>query len=134
MAIYDLDQVLSHLEDGAEDELALLESTGPAFYSTGDLLRLRGQWEIKNQLFRTYNRLLLGTVAISPIWIGLYFLADLLGWRYLSLLFLALFPLSFVIFFAGLLFMRRYFRGKGHLDNVGEMIVTELRRRIRHEQ
>ncbi len=132
MAIHDLDQVLNHLEDGAADELALLESTGPEFYSTGDLLRLRGQWEIKNQLFRFFNRLLLGIVAVSPVWIGLYFLASLLKWRYLSLLFLALFPLSFVVFFSGLLFMRRVFRGKGHLDNVGEMIVNELRQRAKN--
>lgn len=131
MAIHDLNRVLSHLEEHADDELALLEATGPEFYSTGDLLRLRGQWEIKNQLFRRFNSLLLRTVAISPFWIAAYYLADLLAWRYLSLLFLAFFPLSFVIFFAGLLFMRRFFHGKGHLDAVGEMIVTELRKRVK---
>jgi hypothetical protein len=47
----------------------------------------------------------------------------------MALLSLALFPLSFAVFFASLAFVRTFFKGKGHLSRVGEMIGEELERR-----
>jgi hypothetical protein len=131
MPIRDIDGILNYLEKEADDELAYLEATGAEYFTSAQLLRLRGQWEIKNQLFREFQKVLLWLVAVSPVWLGGWFLFRTLQLTYLALLSLALFPLSFVLFFAGLIFMFRFFRGKGHLDRVGEMIDAELQSRIR---
>ena len=129
MPIRNVDGIIKHLEDNASDELAYLESVGPEFFTTEQLLRLRGQWEVKNQLFKAFQKLVVRIVAVSPVWIAVYYLLAFLGLKYLALLSLALFPLSFVVFFAGLAFIYSYFKGKGHLDRVGEMIAEELTRR-----
>jgi hypothetical protein len=129
MAIRDLDHMISNLEQSAEDELSLLEDTGAEYFSTTQLLRLYGQWEIKNRLFHIYQKLLLKIAAFSPLWIGGYFIGQALGWTFFSLLLLAGFPLSFMVFFAGLIFIKTFFKGKGHLDQVGEQIKIELRKR-----
>jgi len=129
MAIRDLDKVISYLENSAGDELSLLEDTGPEFFSTAQLLRLYGQWEIKNRLFNRFQKLLIRIAAWSPLWVAGYFICQALNWTYISFLLLAGFPLSFLIFFAGLIFIKRYFKGKGHLDEVGDLIKLELRKR-----
>ena len=129
MPIRNIDGIIKHLEDNASDELAHLESVGPEFFTTEQLLRLRGQWEVKNYLFKVFQQLVVRIVAISPVWVGGYYLFASLKLKYLALLSLALFPLSFVVFFAGLAFIYSYFKGKGHLDRVGEMIAEELNRR-----
>ncbi len=129
MAIRNLDQVLQSLEDDAGDELELLESTGPEYFSTPELWKLRGKWEVKNRLFRDFQNFLMRLAAFSPVWIAGWGLCSLVGWSYFSLLFLFMFPVSFIVFFAGLYYLRRVFKGKGHLDTVGEMIVRELRKR-----
>jgi len=134
MAHFNVDKVLTDLESGAEDELSLLISTGAKFFSTGHLLRLKGQWEIKNRLFYKFNNGLIRMVAISPLWLVCWFVLNALKLPLLSLFFMALFPISFFLFFAGLLFMKRFFKGKGHLDMVGEMIDTELNRRYRDKR
>ena len=51
MDIQNIDQLLNTIEENAEDELSFLLSTGPAYFSTATLLRLRGQWEAKNAFF-----------------------------------------------------------------------------------
>lgn len=123
------DSILKHLEHVSTDELAYLESVGAEYYSTAQLLRLKGQWEIKNQLFWQFQRILLRCAASTPIWLVLWFVFDLFEWKWLSLLSLALCPLCFLAFFAGLLFMRKFFKSKGHLESVGEMIDFELLKR-----
>lgn len=129
MPIRDLDHMISHLEQTAEDELSLLEDTGAEYFTTPQLMRLYGQWEVKNRLFHTYQKLLIRIAALSPLWIGGYFIGQLLEWTYFSFLLLAGFPLSFMVFFAGLIFIKAFFKGKGHLDQVGDLIKVELRNR-----
>lgn len=134
MAIRDLDQLLQSLEGQAEDELVLLESTGPEYFTTAQLWRLRGQWEVKNRLFRRSQQWLVRLAAFSPVWIAGWWLFSLLGWKYLALLSLFLFPVFMILFFAGLYYTHRLFRGKGHLDATGEMIVGELKRRAGYSE
>lgn len=129
MAVQNIQQILRKLEESAEDELALLESTGPEFFTTAQLWRLRGQWEVKHRLFHRVQRGLLHLAAVSPLWIAGWFVFDLLGWTKLSLFFLLLFPVTFTLFFAGLYWMSRFFKSRGHLDITGEMIAKELRQR-----
>jgi len=123
------DSILKHLEKTASDELAYLESVGAEYFSTTQLIRLKGQWEVKNQLFWQFQRFLLRCAASAPVWMMLWFAFDLLHWKWMSLICLALCPLVFILFFAGLLFMRKYFKSKGHLETVGEMIDNELLKR-----
>lgn len=129
MPIRDIDRLISHLEGNAADELAQLESVGASYYTTEQLLRLRGQWEVKNALFHTFQRLIIRIAASTPIWISVGFILYFLKWAYAAFLMMALVPLSFLLFFGGLLFMRAFFKGKGHIDRVGEMISEELNRR-----
>lgn len=123
------DSILKHLEKTSSDELAYLESVGAEYFSTTQLIRLKGQWEVKHQLFWQFQKVLIRIAASAPLWIMLWFAFDWLQWKGLSLIALALCPFSFFIFFAGLLFMRKFFKSKGHLENVGEMIDNELLRR-----
>lgn len=124
-----LDHLLKNLEQGAEDELSELESVGAPFYPTGQLLRLRGQWEVKNTLFKKFQRFFVGAVATSVVWLVLWGICLKLGLPRLGFLFLAFFPFSFLLFFFGLYFMNTFFKGQGHLDRVGEMISRELHER-----
>lgn len=123
------ENILSQLERSATDELSYLESVGAEYFSTAQLIRLKGQWEVKNRLFDQVQRLLLRIVAVSPLWIGAWLLFSFLQWTYVALLCLALFPLSFVVFGFGLYWMRCFFKNRGHLDTVGDMIDAELRKR-----
>lgn len=123
------DRILKYLEKQASDELSYLASIGAHYFSTAQLIRLKGHWEVKNHLFWQLQGLLLRIAATAPIWLIAWFVFDLLQWKWLSLLSLALCPLSFFIFFAGLLFMQKFFKSKGHLESVGEMIEGELLKR-----
>lgn len=124
-----LDHLLQNLEQGAADELSELEALGAAFYPTGQLLRLRGQWEVKNTLFHKFQRFFVGAVALSPLWLLIGALCLRAGYSRIGFIFLALFLFALLLFFFGLYFMHTFFKGQGHLDRVGEMISQELQRR-----
>lgn len=121
--------ILELFERQAEDELNLLSDTGPEYFTTSQLLRLRGQWEVKNALFQFFQQIMMLVVAVSPIWIVLALLLFWLKWIVLALAIVLLFPLSFVFYFLGLWFMQKVFRGRGHLEGVWEVIGEELERR-----
>jgi hypothetical protein len=123
------DGILNHLEKSAADELSYLESVGAEYFTTAQLIRLKGQWEVKNQLFGQVQQFLMRIAVWSPIWLVAWFVFDWLQWQLLAAICLTLFPISFFIFFIGLLFMRKFFKGKGHLETVGDMIDAELRKR-----
>jgi len=129
MPIRDLDSMLKRLETDATDELSELEAVGADVYETGQLLRLRGQWEVKNTLFHVYQRFFIRIMGVSPLWLVLWFVCRLIGLSFLGLFFLALFPLSFALFLSGMVFMQQFFKGRGHLDRVGSMLAEELQRR-----
>lgn len=121
--------ILELFEQQAEDELNLLSDTGPEFFTTSHLLRLRGQWEVKSALFQFFQQIMMQVVAISPIWMILALLLFWLKWIILALALALLFPLSFVFYFFGLWLMQKVFRGRGHLEAVGEVIDEELNKR-----
>lgn len=129
MASRDLDQMLQHLEDHAENELSFLADTGAEYFSTAQLIRLKGQWQVKFQLFEQLNRILVRIIATSPIWLILWMAASALQMTILGLCFLLLFPFSFLLFFCGQFFLRFAFKGNGHQENVGDMIDRELEKR-----
>ena len=124
-----VDHLLKQFEKDAADELAELDEVGPEVYETGLLLRLRGQWEVKNALFHIFQRFFIRIMAVSPLWLFLWFVFTRIGLSFVGLFFLALFPLSFVLFMGGMWFMQRFFKGRGHLDRVGQAISAELTKR-----
>ncbi|MDX1942590.1 MAG: hypothetical protein SFU99_18640 [Saprospiraceae bacterium] len=123
------DSVLRYLEKATSDELSYMESVGTKYFTTADLIRLKGQWEIKNQLFTRLQGLLVRIALFSPIWLLSWFLFSRLGIDFLALLSLVFFPFSLVVCFWGLHMVNRIFKNKGHLAFVGDMIDLELHRR-----
>lgn len=130
-----LDETLQNMEEKAEDELSFLLSTGVEYFSTAQLMRLKGQWEIKNYYFHRLYKTWVRIGATAPIWLCIWLAFDLLGSPLIGFFFLFLFPLSLLIFFVGMMLMRRLFPGKGHLDMIGKMINNELKtRHFIHEE
>ena len=132
-----LDRMLHNMEENAEDELSFLLSTGVQYFSTAQLRRLRGQWEVKNYYFHRLYKTWTSIGATAPIWLCIWLGLDLLGAPILGLIFLFFFLFSVIAFFIGMLLMRRLFPGKGHLDMIGEMINEELsvrRQRQAHKE
>lgn len=126
MPIRNIDRLARRLEEQAEDELAQLAEVGAEFYTTEQLLRLRGQWEVQYQFFQFFHQWVIRVAVWSPGWLVLGAGLGMLDWAGASLFCFFVFPVSFVVFFLGLWFLHRFFKGKGHLDQVGEMIAEAL--------
>ena len=129
-----LHETLTDMESKAEDELSFLLSTGAEYFTTAQLIRLKGQWEIKNHYFRQLHKVWIRVAALAPLWLCVWLVFDLLGLPVLGLVFLFFFPFSLMSFFAGMLLMRWLFPGNGHLDIVGELIQAELNKRSTKEK
>lgn len=122
------------MESNAEDELSFLFSTGAEYFTTAQLIRLKGQWEVKNYYFHRLHKTWIRMAALAPVWLCVWLLFDLVGLPVLGLIFLFFFPFSLVSFFVGMFLMRWLFPGKGHLDMVGDMIQEELIKRKAKEK
>lgn len=129
-----IDQILHNMEEKAEDELSFMQSTGVEYFSTAQLRRLKGQWEIKNYYFHKLYKIWTRVGASAPIWLCIWLVLDLLGAPKIGLVFLFFFPLSLITFYIGMMIMRRIFPGKGHLDMVGSLINEELKKRHKVKQ
>lgn len=129
MAEHNLNKTLTDMESNAEDELSFLFSTGAEYFTTAQLIRLKGQWEVKNYYFHRLHKTWIRMAALAPVWLCVWLLFDLVGLPVLGLIFLFFFPFSLVSFFVGMFLMRWLFPGKGHLDMVGDMIQEELIKR-----
>lgn len=124
-----IQEILQDMEDHARDELAFLLSTGAEHYATEDLHRLMGQLEIKLQLHRKLTKFSMYLAASAPVWLLGWLLFGLLGWKVPALGCLILFPLTLVLFFAGMLAIRSYFKGQGELLEIKILIRAELQQR-----
>ncbi len=124
-----LNQLLREIEESVDDELTYLSETGPAFFSTPQLIRLKGQWESRNQLFHKIQKLLIRVAAFSPTWLLMWLACYLIDLPTLATVALALFPFNLFLFAAGLLLIRYLFPGTGHSDMMGELIRSELQSR-----
>lgn len=129
MEEHNLNKTLTEMESKAEDELSFLLSTGAEYFTTAQLIRLKGQWEVKNYYFHRLHKAWIRMAALAPAWLCVWLVLDLMGLPVLGLFFLFFFPFSLVSFFVGMFLMRWLFPGKGHLDMVGEMIQQEIIRR-----
>ena len=134
MAPRNLEQTLHRIEARAEDELSFLADTGAEYFSTAQLIKLKGQWQVKRQLFLQLNFVLIRTVAFSPITLMLWMACSYLGMGMLGWFFLILFPFAFLLFFAGQIFIRYAFQGNGHHEDIGQMIDCELENRRKNRK
>lgn len=124
-----IDRLSQQLEDLATDELRQLEEVGADMYSTADLIRLRGQWQVKMALLRWAQPRLMKIVAWSPsllLMAGLFFA---LQWNRPALLFLSLFPFCFLLYILGMWVIRKFCGTQGQLEAIDRMIEDEMERR-----
>jgi hypothetical protein len=124
-----LNKALENIEREAEQDFNLLLATGPAFFSTAQLLELRGKLSERLVFFRRMHRLTLWVGATAPSWIPLGFLFGLLGWIPLAMIMFLFFPVHFTIFL-GCVFLQKAWLGPGgELEQVALMVDMELARR-----
>jgi hypothetical protein len=129
MSNQSIDKILDSIEKEASQGFDFLLSTGPEFFSTAELLEMRGRWKEKRELFRRLHAANIVLGASSPAWIVLGFIFGALGWQTPALLSLLCFPVLFLLFLGGAFFIRNHFKGRGYLDHVGQLIEGELARR-----
>ncbi|MCB9283751.1 MAG: hypothetical protein H6563_06710 [Lewinellaceae bacterium] len=124
-----LKKILENIEREAEQDFSLLLSTGPTFFSTSQLLELRGRVLEREALFHRLHGAILWVGALSPCWIALGFIVGSLGWITLAAFVLGLFPLSFLLFLTGAFLLRSWLGTKGDLEHLRLLVEMELSRR-----
>ena len=129
-----VDNLISNLEKDGKDEHALLMEVGAQYFTTSDLIRLLGQWEIKFELFGRFQKMLIWLGASSPAWLLVATIGYFIKLNYLSSFALVMFPVTAFICFAGLIWMNYYFKSKGFLEQIELLIREELENRSRKEK
>lgn len=126
-----LDKLIHRIEKECSNEFHLLEEVGAAFFSTAQLIELRGVWKSQYQLFFRVQKKLLLLVILSPTWLvisGILFLMDL---SFIGNATLMLFPFSFFVFIIANMILPYFLGSKGYLEGIGGIINSELRKRKR---
>ena len=124
-----IDNVITDLEKRGKDEHSLLMEVGPGYFTTADLIRLLGQWEVKQALFQRFQKTLIWLGASSSGWLLIATLGYFLKLSYLASFALVMFPATAFFCFGGLIWMNIYFKGKGYLEQIEIEIREELKRR-----
>lgn len=124
-----IQEILNQIETGARNEFDQLADIGAEFYSTADLLRLRGKWEEANVTFQQLHKVLLYLGFSSPLWILLSLPIGLFGLERLAYFTLAFFPITFILFTVGSYLLKRRYNSRGYLEFIGSIINDELRKR-----
>lgn len=129
MPIRNIDGIAKQLEEAAGNELRQLEELGPELYSTADLIRLRGQWQVKMELLVWLQKKMIRLLAWTPVWMIAYGIFNYLGLGILTLISLGLIPLSFVLYGYGWYLQQRFCGRRSELESVSELIEQELMQR-----
>lgn len=124
-----IEHLTKKMEQDCRDELGLLASVGPEFYNNADLIRLLGQWETRRQLFGQLQGALIIIGASSPGWLAVGALLSIIKLPTAASMALLMAPVAVMVFLGGLFWIKKSFRGEGHLEQTGEMIKHELHRR-----
>jgi hypothetical protein len=125
-----IQEFLDNLEKEPDKGLDFLISTGPEFFSTSELMEFRGSIREKYLLHGRLHRANLIIGASAPSWLVLGALCGVLGAIQLATLLLLLFPIAFLLFLGGLVFLRRHFHSRGYLSHAGNLVEQELARRM----
>ena len=124
-----LHKLLESIEREAEQDFTLLLSTDPTFFSTAQLLEMRGRVLEREALFHNFRRVLVWAGALSPSWILLGFIFGLLGWIPLASVSFVLFPVSFFLFLGGSFLLQNWLGTRGSLEHMRLLLEMELSRR-----
>ena len=129
MSTHNIDGITRRLEQLAGRELQQLVELGPEAYTTADLIRLRGQWEVKKELHDWLHPTIIRLLAWTPAYAALFTLFFFLNWGVLALLAVALIPLSFILAGIGWWIIQKFCGSQSHLEAVDELIEQEMDRR-----
>lgn len=124
-----LKKLLSDLENEASDEFGQLLSVGGKFYSTADLLYLKGRWRERYQTFLMLHRLLMYVAASSPVLLLSGTALAFLKVHYLAFTLIVMAPVAFLAFLLGSYFLKREYDSKGHLEYLGLILEEEINER-----
>ena len=124
---------LNDLEEESRDDFGFLESTGAKFFTTGELMELRGRSRERIHFYRQWHRANIILGASSPAWIILGFIFGILGLQGAAKLSLLLFPICVLLFVGGALYLKRQFRSIGYQEHIARLIETELMERQNNE-
>ena len=128
--MYPLNKQLQDIENQAGKEFEYLLAVGAKYFSTDELLELRGVWKARYRLFCKFQKIVILLGASSPGWILVGFTLSLLGFQGLAFYATMLFPITFVLSIAGAFWLKSEFESKGFLEHVGTMINSEIKHRI----
>lgn len=127
--MHNYQHLLQRIEKESQDELTFFNQLDPHHFTTSELNRLMGQWEVKDHLFQRVQNITLWVVAFSPVWLVAAYAFYKLAWTKIAILSLSMFSVSFAIFLLGYYLMNVTFLGNDNLLEVEEKIKTELRKR-----
>ena len=129
-----LHQYLQDLENCAGDDFAMLQDCGAEYFSTSDLLEMRGVWKEKTRVFDKLHRINMFIGLSSPVWLiasGLLFWG---GYMRSALTTFTVFPVTFVLFIGFAVFIKIQYGSRGLLDWAGREISDELDKRTEAEK
>ncbi len=124
-----LDKLLSGIEAKSRDDFAMLEDCGAEYFSTSDLLELRGRWKEQTRLFIKLQKANIILGASAPAWLVLAALFGINGFVKSATLAIFMFPIILFIFLIASFFIRSQFRSKAYLEFIGKEIEYELGQR-----
>lgn len=124
-----LNKLLSGIEAKSKDDFAMLEECGAEYFSTADLLELRGKWKEQTRIFTKLHKFNIILGASAPAWLVLAAICGISGLEKTATSAIFMFPIVLFIFIAGAFFLRAQFKGKTYLELIGREIDYELGRR-----
>ena len=124
-----LNKLLSGIEAKSKDDFTMLEECGAEYFSTADLLEMRGRWKEQTRIFTKLHKANIILGASAPIWLVLGAIFGICGQVKGATTCIFMFPIVFFVFILGAFFLKRQFKGKGHLEFIGREINYELGRR-----
>ena len=124
-----LNKLLSGIEAKSKDDFAMLEECGAEFFSTADLLELRGRWKEQTRMFIKLHKANIILGASAPSWLVLAAVFGINGFVKAATTAIFVFPLVLFVFLIGAFFLRAQYRSKGYLEFIGREIDYELGRR-----
>ena len=124
-----LDKLLSGIEAKSKDDFAMLEECGAEFFSTSDLLELRGCWKEQTRMFTKLHKANIILGASAPVWLVIAAILGVSGFTKAASSALFVFPIVLLVFMIAAFFLRAQYRSKGYLEFIGREIDYELGRR-----
>ncbi len=125
----DLNKLLSGIEAKSKDDFAMLEDCGAEYFSTSDLLELKGRWKEQVRMFNKLQRANILFGASAPFWLVLGAILGICELTRAATLAIFMFPIVLFIFLLASFFIRVQYRSQAYLEFIGREIEYELGQR-----